>query len=86
MDVSIFDTDSAGQRGRVLRQAWGIPEHALLIGKVAAVTSEVKRHDLFIRAAGLLAIRFSDRLLLHPSVKLARIAVANIDHFFLAAL
>ena len=57
VDPAIFDTEKVRRRGRELRRSWGVPDGSLLIGKVAAVTSPVKRHDVFIRAAGILARR-----------------------------
>lgn len=57
VDASQFDTADARERAAVLRKSWGVPEGALLVGKVAAVTSQVKRHDVFIRAAGKLGRR-----------------------------
>ena len=54
VDSSTFDTESARQNGQALRRAWGLSDDAVLIGKVAAVTSRVKRHDIFMRAAGIL--------------------------------
>ena len=55
VDRQIFDTDEARAKGYALRRSWGIPDDAVLVGKVAAVTSMVKRHEVFIRAAGILA-------------------------------
>jgi glycosyltransferase involved in cell wall biosynthesis len=54
VDLDQFGSPAAGKRGRDLRRVWGIPEGSLLIAKVADVTTQVKRHDVFIRAAGLL--------------------------------
>ena len=55
VDTRLFGCDDARARGVQLREAWGGPDDAVLIGKVAAVTSRVKRHELFIRAAAELA-------------------------------
>jgi len=55
--VDAFRSSDAGKRGRSLREVWKVPEDAVLVGKVAGVTSSVKRHDLFLRAAAEVAQR-----------------------------
>jgi glycosyltransferase involved in cell wall biosynthesis len=46
-----------GASSRTLRQAVGVGEGEYLVGMVASMTSTWKRHDVFIRMAGLLARR-----------------------------
>lgn len=55
VDVEAFAGAAARERGLSLRKKWGIPEDALLVGKVANVTAHVKRHDLFLRAVAEVA-------------------------------
>lgn len=57
VDASLFDTPEARGRGRALRVSWGVPEDRVLVAKLGAVVSRVKRHDVFIQAAGVLARR-----------------------------
>lgn len=57
VDLALFAAPEARAAGRELRRAWGVPEGSLLIAKVASVTTRVKRHDVFIRAAGRVARR-----------------------------
>lgn len=68
VDRHLFDTDRSIQAGRLLRSKWGVPEKALLIGKVAAVTSRVKQHEIFIKTAAILSKR-------HPEVWFAIIGL-----------
>ncbi len=60
VDAAQFDTPTARERGRQLRRSWGVPDGAILVAKIAAVTSQVKRHALFVQAAGDLGRRFPD--------------------------
>jgi glycosyltransferase involved in cell wall biosynthesis len=60
VDVERFNTPAAGEQGRQLRRSWGVPDDAVLMAKIAAVTSQVKRHALFIQTAGELGRRFPD--------------------------
>ena len=54
VDVQEFSSEDAARRGVALREEWRVSPEALLVGKVANLTSRVKRHDLFIEAASLL--------------------------------
>jgi len=60
VDIEPFNAAAARERGRHLRKSWGVPDDAVLIAKIAAVTSRVKRHELFIQAAIELGRRFPD--------------------------
>ncbi len=60
VDVAAFESAEARERGQRLRRSWGIPDEAVLVGKVANVTAHVKRHDLFLRAAAQVARRRQD--------------------------
>ncbi len=42
-------------QSRELRRKWGVRDDQVLVGKVANVVWEVKRHELFLRAASLIA-------------------------------
>lgn len=66
VDVTLFD---AAERGAELRQAWGVPNGAPLFGMVANLTSRMKRHDVFLRAAARLAESLPD----------ARFVVVGVD-------
>lgn len=61
VDLELFDSLDTMQKGRELRYSWGIPSDAIVIAKVASVTTKIKRHEVFIRAAGELAKR-------HPNI------------------
>ena len=52
IDIDYFRPDREG--GRRLRQEWGVPENAILIGLVARL-DPMKDHPNFLRAAALLA-------------------------------
>jgi glycosyltransferase involved in cell wall biosynthesis len=68
IDIADFDDPDAVRRGWRLRRLWGVADHELLIGTVGGLAHRVKRHDIFIRAAGQLAKR-------HPSLRFAAIGV-----------
>lgn len=57
VDPALFNTNDARSLGLQLRRSWAVPDGSLLIGKVASVTAPVKRHEIFIRAAGILGRR-----------------------------
>lgn len=44
-------------RGLELRRAWGVQDGGLVVGMVAHLTSRMKRHDVFLRAASWVAQR-----------------------------
>jgi len=60
VDVAAFESTEARHRGRELRRKRGVPDEAMLVGKVANVTAYVKRHDLFLRAAAEVARYHND--------------------------
>jgi len=54
VDTEAFASPEAKERGRGLRREWGIPDDAILVGKVASVIP-IKAHDVFVCAAGAVA-------------------------------
>lgn len=55
--VEDFDSHDARHRGSLVRQAWGIPANCTLIGNVGGFAHRIKRHDIFVKASGILARR-----------------------------
>lgn len=53
VDSQLITNSAAYERGKLLRRQWGLSDNELLVAKVAAVTSIVKNHEVFIRAASL---------------------------------
>lgn len=57
IDPAPFASVPAAERGRELRRRWLGDGEGPLVGAVANLTAQVKRHDLLLRAAALLAGR-----------------------------
>jgi len=64
IEISRFQEPDVAARGRALRERWGVPDEALLVGMVGGLKTVVKRHDLFLEMASVLASR-------HPDVRFA---------------
>jgi glycosyltransferase involved in cell wall biosynthesis len=60
VDLDAFVAPAAIERGWQLRRKWGIPKESMLVAKVANLTAQVKRHDVFLRAAAQVARRHPD--------------------------
>ena len=55
VDCSRFAEVQAQQGARALRGQWGVRPGELVVGKVANVTATLKRHEVFVQAAGIVA-------------------------------
>ncbi len=51
IDIAGLQDAEVAARGRALREQWGIPENAVLIGMVGGLKTRVKRHDVFLEMA-----------------------------------
>lgn len=51
IDILSLQGTEVAARGRALREQWGVPENAILIGMVGGLKTRVKRHDLFLEMA-----------------------------------
>jgi len=57
IDPEAFTRPAVATSALALRRSWGIAEHQVAVGMVAHLTSRMKRHHLFLRAAGELSHR-----------------------------
>lgn len=51
IDIVGLQGPEVAARGRALRESWGVPEGAVLVGMVGGLKTRVKRHDLFLEMA-----------------------------------
>ncbi|MCD4750466.1 MAG: glycosyltransferase [Thermoanaerobaculales bacterium] len=51
VDLSGLQGEGVKAGGRALREQWGVPEGAVLVGMVGGLKTRVKRHDLFLEMA-----------------------------------
>lgn len=60
IDIASLEGAEVEARGRALRQQWGVPDGALLVGMVGGLKTWVKRHDLFLEMAHQVALDNGD--------------------------
>ncbi len=62
VDTETLQDPDASARGRLMRERWNVPPETLLVGMVGGLKTTVKRHDLFLDMAEIVARR-------HPRVR-----------------